>query len=1066
MRPLPRIALLVAAVACSPATPTPEIGKPALPLGNDGGQPSLGFATPAKWTLTFSPRWRPGATLALDSGSTLDVGEGGERWIEHVAGEPESASSLAPEALVGIQQADGGYRFVGASGTVYVAREALGALKRASDPVAGARQVAVGKRAILVVDDQGVLRRSVDAGRTWTKVDVGGGSVVVDVAMLGDRGILVAAPQRFYGTKDDGVTWTPAKSPGIGVQTVVARDGALWVDGVEESMRFDPAWGTFQSNGGRRRTITRHPWAKVNGQEVVVDHLDGRRAMEIAGDPKARTWTLAIGEAGALGRPRKVDELDGCELVDFAARGDEIAVACDARGTVSGGIDKDASAPLPYYALKGRYFGRRSTGRPDGGSLGWITRVVRSSDAGRTFHVDTTVEGGIPGHGDVTIAIGAEDFVYLGRRCGPGYYAACLPARVRASRGAGFSDLPDEDAGDKNGQVAFATNAAQSLTYSVGMRDSEAFLYRWRHGSAVPEPVGRIATSIDPLSATLSLDDDGTVRGFARSGTSPIVFSYKDGGSLATTTLSIPVARGAFAGEHGLAVTAAGRAPSKAYESLDGGKTWGAVAAPAFVTNVASCSSYGCATDRGFRWGWDAPPGTPTGEKDASKAPQPQYAKPLRCSAKDRWVDLGGGNLPTIANVDHGGLRWVQPTRDKSGKIALLVSKRGEPTTKTTSVALLGVPPGPPKYGSGTVVHVQPDGVVAVRYSYKRERRGPGRYNPVDAQVVWYRQATGKVHRATVNKNPPFRVNRDPQDGYDREGQPSFTELPQVVALAQNGVYFHPASFYDEDDSGSGEPKRVPLMLLRDNGRIDKITIPTSVEELGGTAFVAQIDGTTNLLGRNPESFSMLALPGGKQTYYSVLGGLGDDDGAVDLVTLGGKPAFAATMRDPARAWLVGLRADPELGAATPIATQKSLGEVPKACDGAPSSDPSAYRIDAPYVLGSRRPVVVDSDGAAIVLATDRAEIRGQAGKPDACVAAFDAIVPSQDGDNDYAALVFTDDLSHSLLFRAATASWPALVSVRTMECQYQSGPLPEELEQVEGFTPDRRHAAVPRKRY
>jgi hypothetical protein len=133
------------------------------------------------------------------------------------------------------------YRFVGASGVVYAAREPLGSLTKSGSPVEGARQVAVGKNAIVVVDGKGDLQRSIDGGRAWSKVEIAGREgVIVDVAMLGDKGILVVAPQRFYGTKDDGVTWTVAKSPGVGVQSVVARDGALWVDGAEENMRFDP----------------------------------------------------------------------------------------------------------------------------------------------------------------------------------------------------------------------------------------------------------------------------------------------------------------------------------------------------------------------------------------------------------------------------------------------------------------------------------------------------------------------------------------------------------------------------------------------------------------------------------------------------------------------------------------------------------------------------------------------------------------------------------------------------------------------------------------------------------
>ncbi len=1049
--------------ACSPANPNPEIGKPQLPLALDAGPTGPGFATPSKWALSFSQRWRGVASLELDSGSTLHAGDGGERWIESVTGNNDGAATIAPERIVGIQKADGIYRFVGASGAVYVAHEPLGTLAKTGGAVEGARQVAVGKTAILVVDGKGDLQRSTDGGRSWAKIDVPQREgVIVDIAMLADKGILVVAPQRFYGTKDDGVTWTLAKSPGIGVQSVVARDGALWVDGVEENMRFDAAWGTFSAGSAPTHSL-RKPFSKTNAA-VTLHRIDGRRAIQITGNGTERVWSLALGDMGAVGKPRKIDELDGCEVVDAAMRGDDVVISCDARGTVSGGIDKDATAPVQKFN-----YGRNS-GAPDGGTLGWVTRVLRSNDGGRTFHEEATVEGGIPQQRvDAAIALGPDDFIYLGRRCGAGYNAACLPARVRASKSAGFSELPSEDDGSNNastnGHVRFATSASSATAYSIGIHDNEAFLFRWKSGSAVPEPVGRIGQSVDAQSATLSVDDEGVVRGFLRVGQNGMVFSYKQGAAVTSTPLQIPVARGAFFGQHGFAVTSAAN-DAKAYESLDGGKTWGLVAAPAFVASVDACTSFGCVTDRGVRWGWDAPTGTADGGATPKKEAKASYARPLRCSAKDKWVELGGGNLPNVSYVDHGGVRWLLPTRDKDGKIALVTSKRGEATTKTTSAQLMGAPPGPPKFGSGTTVHVQPDGVVALRYVYNRERKGPGRYNPVDAQLAWYRDASGKILHANANKNPPFRVNKDPQGGYQRDQQPMYSELPELVSLSSKGVYFHAGSLYEEDDTGTGDPKRVPLMLLRDDGKVEKLSLPEGVDNSGGSALVASLEGTTTLLSRNPESWTATNLSDGKRTFYSVLGGLGEDDGAVDLVTLGGKSVLAATLRDPARAWLIGLKPETELGAATAIATQKSLGDVPKACDGAPASDPSAYRIDAPWVLGSRRPVVVDSDGVAIVMATDRAEIRGTTSSADACVAAFDAMVPSEDDDRDYSALVFTDDLAHSLLFRADTSVWPAPIAVRAMECQYQAGPLPEELEQVEGFTPDDRHSAVPRKRY
>jgi len=1053
---------LACAAACSPANPTPEVVKPITALA-DAGPSGPGFVTPAKWALSFSNRWRSIATIDLDQGNKLHAGDGGERWLESASGSNDGASTLAPERIVGIQKAADAYRFVGASGTVYVAHDALGALTKSGNPIEGARQVSVGKNAILVVDGKGDLHRSTDGGHAWSKVDLPQKEgIIVDVAMLGDKGILVAAPQRFYGTKDDGVSWTVVKSPGLGVQAVVARDGALWVDGVEDSMRFDPAWGTFQAGAGSSARSQHRPFVPKQIQPNVLNRIDGRRAIQVSGNAVERVWTVAVGDMAGLGKARKLDELDGCEMVDVAMRGDDIAISCDARGSLASGIDKDATAPINRYGYG------RSSGPPDGGTLGWITRIIRSTDGGRTFREETTVEGGIPQRTDIAIALGAEDFVYLGRRCAQGYNAPCLPARVRASRSAGFSELPGEDDNANSGQMRFAMNAMQSATYSIGLRDGEAFLFRWKSGNAVPEPVGRIAQNIDATSATISLDDDGIVRGFVRSGANAFTFYYKEGGSVLATNLQIPLVRAAFAGIHGFAVTnVVSPIDAKAYETVDGGKTWGLVGSPAYVTTIDACSAFGCVTDRGLRWGWDAPAGTADGASALTAAAhKPQYARPLRCSAKDKWVELGGGNLPNVTYVDHAGARWVLPTRDKDGKIALVMSKRGEATTKTTSVSLLGVPPGPPKFGSGTTVHVQPEGVVALRYVYARERKGNGRYNPVDAQLAWYRDATGKVFHATANKNPAFRVNKDPQNAYEREAQPAYSELPQIVALAPKGVYLHVGTFFEEDDTGNAEPKKVPLLLLRDDGKTEKSSIPESFENNSGTGLMASLDGATTLLVRNPENWQTVTLSDGKKTFYSVLGGLGDDDGVVDLMSLGGKPAFAATMREPARAWVIGLKAEPDLGTVTAIATQKSLGDTPKPCDGGVTADPNTYRVDAPYVFGSRRPVVVDSDGVAIVLATDRAEIRGTLGQADACVAAFDAIVPSQDGDHDFGALIFADDLAHSLLFRADSSTWPAPIAMRPMECQYQAGPLPDDLETVEGFVPDTRHAAVPHKRY
>ena len=48
-------------------------------------------------------------------------------------------------------------------------------------------------------------------------------------------------------------------------------------------------------------------------------------------------------------------------------------------------------------------------------------------------------------YGPRDVWVSSDDFVYVGRRCAPGYNPACIGARVRASKSAGFSELAGED---------------------------------------------------------------------------------------------------------------------------------------------------------------------------------------------------------------------------------------------------------------------------------------------------------------------------------------------------------------------------------------------------------------------------------------------------------------------------------------------------------------------------------------------------------------------------------------------------------------------------------------------
>ncbi len=1032
------VPLLTLAYACAPANQAPQ-NVPTVVGSTVTAPPAPKFASPAHWALSPSSRWQPSGSLTLPAG-TLWYGAGGERWLEGAKG-LESADTILPETIAGAQVDGTTIRFVGASGAVYLAKEPLGSFTLLGKGVEHARVVTVGKSCIVAVDANGDLMRTTDA-KTWTKIEIAGREgPIVDIALGNNGGLLSTAPLHLYASKDDGVTWAPIKPPPDGVTNIRNDLGTVVVDGRNDTYQLDPSYGTFTQYVRQGRSPHGPRWPD-GAQLFPWRRADGKRVLQIGYDGKnQRSFTVAVFDFGQPPAPKHLDQLDGCDRVNGAIRGETVVLACDARGSVQGGIDKDAGG-----TVRGPY-GRSSGGSPDGGSLGFITKLYRSDDGGQSWKEDTTVEGGIPANGEEPIAISDGGWVFLGQRCGQSYSAQCLPARVRGAFGAPFAEV----ASDTDSKwVRFATSSTSSTIFAIQNVDDDARLMRFKAGATTPEDLGSVGQSTDFAAATLSQDDDGTVRGFVRRSDKRAGFTFKDGAGIGTVNLPPEVNRVALAGIHGLAQSST--TPTEGWETVDGGKTWGKVALPQFVGDVDFCNDRGCLLDRGVRAGWDAP--SAATDAASAKTEKVAYMKPLRCSAKDRWTAVGGGWYPNVDGVDHGVNRWVMPTRAADGTIALAVNKRGDPATKTTSVAMMGPAPGPPKFGSGTTMHMQPGGVVVLRYSYPRERKGPGRYNPVDASVAWWRDGTGKVLRGAVGKNPPFRVNKDPTG--ETGPTPPYRTIPEVLSLGEKGVYFRPLVYdgdEDYDDNGNPKPKvTTPIYFLKDDGRTDKLKFPTDPD--GDDARVVTVDGAATLVSRSSETWNMYFLNEGKTLSWTIMGGMNEDEAPVSVATLGGKPIFVATTRAPSRAFGIGFKNDTELPASVALATQRLLGDAPKPCDGAPTNDPGTVVFDAPWTNGTRRPVIVDIDGVGHILSTGRAKVRQGQNPRDACVSAFEANDDDvgADGDFQFGALVFPDDLAHSLIFQAKTGDWPAIVNVRPMECAYTAGPLPKELEGVDGF--------------
>ena len=625
------------------------------------------------------------------------------------------------------------------------------------------------------------------------------------------------------------------------------------------------------------------------------------------------------------------------------------------------------------------------------------------------------------------------------------------PGRPRRRPGV---DLGKEDAGDEDNHspplrhLRFARNA--SSLFSVGILHGEGQLYRWKNGK--PEALGVVSHEADATSlATLSVDDEGTARGFVADTTKFWrSFEWREGSP--TKYFDLPTGDGgrtliaAFAGKHGFALG------HDSYETSDGGKTWAHVLAPSSLAVVTMCSPQACVATHdvselvgGYRIGWDEVSGK--APEKAKESPPPQYAKPLRCATKDAWVALGNGSIPTVGNVGHGATRWMLPVR-ANGAVSLVSNNRADAPTKTSSALLIDAPSA--KYAMATTeTYAQEGGFVAVRYATVNVSSvGTGKKKkvthlpPFDVTVAWLRDGTTKAFKATPT---PLGLLTGEVSNHDHEGP---TYLPELVTLGPKGVYFHPQV------EPSDDPR--PLYLLRDDGKSETSNLPNTGKGRPFQVTVANAPMTVVWSGTSGTFVG--GVEGRPNVVWSVTAGLPRSTATVDLFDFGGKPTFVTTFHGggyPPSAWATPVGTGADLLPSTPIATQKSLGDVPKACDAASFADTKAIEFNAPYVHGSRHPLVVEIDGIAQVLATEHMRVRVNS-SGDACVVAMFAGRTSEESDEDaLVVLAFPEDLANAVLFRTTegVGAIPRL-SMRPLECGYVAAPLPPELAGATGFEP------------
>ena len=1071
-----------ALAACGPAT-TPVIQGPKA--GNDTAAKAPAPESPARWNLHPTKGGSLRAKLELGPAGALYVGDGGERWLDKRDGNPATAAAtLLPETIAAAGRAsDGkGVLLVGASGTIYAAAEPLGPVTSKKPPTQKLRAITAGKAAIVAIAEGNQLVRTVDGGATWTKVDLPTGAGTLASIAMSEQGAGVAlfAPQRALVTTDDGATWLATPTPGVGARRVVLDvNGDLTIEGLEASAvlrlspaRFERVSGAPKSEGfelalGEGKVSLGYARAIATGRGAFV----GARYVEIIPEPDDATrWRVAIGPLGGNLEPKRVPELNGCTQAFVGgdpSPGGAIYVACDGQGKKlpptnlgsSGTGPKFQPEPVPQLHL------------------------YRSEDDGKTWKDDGTVGSEHTDGGHVWIA--PDKSLMIEGACKRAKYGCGEgPPLIRVAGAKSFAKMGLPKGILRIGSLAFSPSGAKAFAIARGYAGPLALLVSVNGGkdftrTALPS-VPSADPKRDPLSAsriepgTISVDEAGVVYATAHEAQDWIVYTSEDEGqTVKARALTVKADAVAMVGKRGFAYDRKG----KGWETTNGGVTWVPVAAPpisdaSMPDRSIACGTYGCFVgDRATRVGWGATEGGSALEGVAAPAPA-AYATPLKCSVEGSWTSLGAlVNAPSAYEADVGpGARWMAIKHDPfKGSVSVVI---GKPAGKTGKDGVTGVTGkdakveskevslfGPAGKDTATAAQPQVEGVAAVRYAFKRETpvkgatvAGPITANQkVDVDVAWYVAATGKVFKATIRGAGPL----DPRDviagSKDSAGHASVA----LLSMAQGGVHVRPF----------GTKPEAPLYFVHEGGKVDRLSWPElPSKDANGGAIAPRIDAVRagnrsvvlGVTGPGLQLVTAWANDAGTAwesrvwgLWPELRGTRAGEEVAWDFTYVAGRPALVAQWGGGGGvapvAWAVPIKAsevDPSETIEMP--TQKLLADPPKTCDVGALATP---RIVAPFVRGTRHPLLISGEGNEVVLATASAVMHGS-GK-DACVTAFEATAVVSAGAT-YSAIVGTDDLAHATLFKVGANGQD--VSVRSMSCAYAPGPLPSALTTIEGF--------------
>lgn len=1042
------------------------------PVGAPGDAiDELAVTTPATWI--YHPREAPtaSAVLPLGDGRCVVATTEGERWLVP-AGKADTCGGVAlgtavgaPEGLRRVVRDGATLRFVGESGTLYEARDAIGPFTRVVVPPQPLGRVATRGRVTIGLASSGTPYRL--EGDGWVRGDAGGVRLFdVDVDASG-RALAVAWPESVLVSGDEGRTFrpvSPAPAPIGAVAVIAASDGALGIAGVRGQLAWSAA-GALTPSPRRLESGSDEPAAEIEVVPIAPSAAfvaQGRAALA------GRRWYEV-----RLASEIPATEDDGDDDDDDRPDGDGGWVLV--RGRLGGplttvrlaGLDEDREVRL---AAHGRTVALATIGEASPGDRGARLVVRRSTDEGSTFADVARLVA--PDIRAVRLAVAPGGDLLVAGACVPAARPGALPVdaeedddtpacRPRApvllragARPPSTTTVVSGLAADLRGGAsspAFSPDGA--IAYFLGRRakGQEPSIFvsddggrSWsarpmsrratgddgeddghdHHEAWEDEPRGRGDEAIELLpELPLTVDGEGTL-GFAVQTPSAQAWIVADADGEVRTIVEAPEADALVAGvgRRVLAVSG-GTEGVNAWES-DGSGAW----QPAGTLRVrlsgdlgATCSAAGCVVgDALTRVGWEGREDPPVPAARLAATRPPSVRTPLVCDLDPRgWAALpsieAAAPFPTVDEIARGRAAWsvLGVDRARGATTVHHVLEGGDGRVVARSL----LDPTPKK-----------DAVSALRLSHQGEGYAVSRWveGSRDLDVAWVNFFEGTFAQRSVPL-PPGTAPRTTTEGTLRNLDTG------LVSVASGGVFVQPTAASRDavflDARGASTPTSLPdWSQVGISGRAR-----TDAARIGGrTVFVGVVDAgpTVGLLGVRPDGKDLdveattLAPPT-----------VGTSTGAaVGWTYVGASPGFVVVAGDPTGdGWSTAVwrafGADGKLGPPVPGATTPDLPERPRPCraDEVKATPRIESHLVAPggtvLARGHRHPVIVPGAGegstpdGALHLLTAGAVLHGTPSSP--CLAGWE--VTGIDGRR--AGAVILGDLSRAWVFRLAASA-------------------------------------------